>query len=804
VPDKTLSLDFRLPDPLPATLPVLPLLRGAALPGGVGPLTLGRPISADAAKAAGTWSPESRTDGHVLVALQVAPGDRPTRADLAPVATLARIVDTGRGRGGAPVVVVQGLTRVSLDGAAEPGDDGVLRLGFHVDEQPWPSGLRGEGVWRALRAAVTGEAAKIIGEERARAIASLPIRRATFVDCVASALPGDPDWRRTVLQTADPLARAELVLKRIEHDQDVAEARTAVEDRIRTEAHDQRREALLRAQLKAIQDELGEGSDDRLGDLRDKLAALDLPEDVREVVDRELARLDRLREGAPERSVAVDWLERISNLPWAVNAAQDADLTALEAALEESHYGLEDVKRQVVEHLAVRQLAGSGRADVLLLVGPPGVGKTSIGQAIAEATGRPLVRVALGGVRDEAELRGHRRTYVGARPGRIVEGLTRAGAADPVILLDEVDKLGRGWQGDPGAALLEILDPEQNHAFTDHYLEVPFDLSGALFVATANDLSQLPGPLRDRMEVLHIDGYTVSEKVRIVRGHLLPRLARNAGVDEDAVVFTDAALEDAIRGWTREAGVRSLQRTLGKVYRAAAVRKARGEDGDPLQVDVDDLPTYLGRRKITEDRAAEEPALAGVARGLAWTPVGGDVLMVEAATLPGSGRLVLTGQLGDVMKESARAALTYALSRADALSIDAAKALTQDVHIHVPAGGVPKDGPSAGVTMFTALTSLLTGRPVRADVAMTGEATLRGRVLPVGGIKAKVLAAHRAGAKRVILPRRNGPDLDDVPAQARDELEFVLVDHMDEVLEAALTPAAPAAANGSPDAVAVA
>jgi ATP-dependent Lon protease len=445
------------------------------------------------------------------------------------------------------------------------------------------------------------------------------------------------------------------------------------------------------------------------------------------------------------------------------------------------------VKRQVLEHLSVRKLAGSGRADVLLLVGPPGVGKTSIGNAIAEATNRKLVRVALGAMRDEAELRGHRRTYIGARPGRLIEGIRRAGAQDPVVLLDEVDKMGTGYRGDPAAALLEILDPEQNHAFVDHYLEVPFDLSKVLFIATANDLANVPGPLRDRMEVLEIAGYTREDKIVIAQRHLGKKLAENVGLGESDVVMTDDAIREAIAGWTREAGVRQLQRTLGRIWRAAAVKKAKGELNEPLVVDAKDLETYLGRRKV-HDEAHEVLSRPGIARGLAWTPVGGDVLYVEASTLPGKGSLILTGQLGDVMKESARAALTFTMANATSLGIPHDVMEDKDLHVHVPAGAVPKDGPSAGVTMFMAIASLLSGRPVRDDVAMTGEATLRGRVLPVGGIKAKVLAAHRHGVKRVLLPKGNEHDIEDVPKEARDDLEFILVDDMCAALDAALVP----------------
>ena len=559
---------------------------------------------------------------------------------------------------------------------------------------------------------------------------------------------------------------------------------------------DAEREVILRRQLKAIQDELGEGEGDEVSRIKERLDGLELPEEVKNAVDRELGRLQRMQGGSPERNTAVDWLEWIADLPWGKETSHDFDLNRVEFELDRTHHGLDDVKRQVVEHLAVRKLAGHGRADVLLLVGPPGVGKTSIAQAVADATDRKLVRIALGGVRDEAELRGHRRTYVGARPGRLIEGFRRAGTADPVVLLDEVDKLGRGWQGDPAAALLEILDPEQNHAFTDHYLEVPFDLSKSLFIATANDLSQVSGPLRDRMEIIEIDGYTPDEKVNIAKDHVLKKLAENVGLDEKDVVLDDEIIEQAIDGWTKEAGVRQLQRVLGKIFRAAAVKKAKSELQGPLAVTLEQLTGYLGKRRFF--RETHEVGLRpGVATGLAWTPVGGDVLYIEATAVPGQGKLVLTGQLGDVMKESAQAALTYVRSQASALGIDDEVFKTTDFHVHIPAGATPKDGPSAGVTMFTALASLLSGRPVREDVAMTGEVTLRGRVLPVGGIKAKVLAAYAHGLRRVVLPGRNEVDLDDIPEVIRREMTFVPVTHVDEVAAAALgaTPSIPTASD---------
>lgn len=769
-------LDFSVPDTLPSTLPLLALRRGVLLPGAAAPFLVGRARSLSALHA--------EHDGYILVAAQRDPVADPAPSDLLPTAVLARIVDRKQAGGQGVRAVLQGVARVDLTGF--PSTQPHLEATFQVVEEAWPTDPEGKGVLSAFRDEVTASAEVFGASAALPALLALP--RTLLIDAVAAALDGDADFQREVLVTHDPLARAERVLVQLVKAREAVAARDSIKERVQEATRDQQREFLLRQQLKAIQEELGQGGDDdELGRLKERLAETDLPEEVDEVVQREIRRLERLGNQSPERSVAIDWLEWIADMPWGRESAVDVDLSALEAALDKSHYGLDEVKKQVVEHLAVRKLAGSGRADILLLDGPPGVGKTSIGQAIADATGRKLVRVALGGVRDEAELRGHRRTYIGARPGRLVEGLRRAGTMDAVVLLDEIDKLGTGTWGDPSSALLEILDPEQNHAFVDRYLEVPFDLSKVLFVATSNDLSRVPGPLRDRMQILSIAGYSRREKLVIAREHLLPVVAKNAGMEADAVQFTDEALQAAIDGWTREAGVRELQRVLGKVYRRAAVLTAKGELDGALHVDVDDLETYLERRRFTE----EEPEVTkqpGIARGLAWTPVGGNVLYVEASTLPGRGNLVLTGQLGDVMKESARAALTYVLAHAESLGIPLDVLSDQDVHIHVPAGAVPKDGPSAGVTMFTTLASLLSGRPVRDDVAMTGEATLRGRVLPVGGIKSKVLGAHRRGMKRVILPKANERDVDEIPEEVRDELEILFVEQMSEVLEAALVP----------------
>lgn len=765
--------DIRLPETLPDVLPVIPLRKGALLPGGVLPMTLTRASSNAAALAARDL---------VLVAAQREAVETPHPSDLYPIAILARIVE----RPNSQSLVVLGLARVRLSGF--PATAPYLKAAFQVLKPGWPASNEAAALAAAIKQSLQETTERIWGSKSS--MASLPHRigdPALLVDAIAWLLETSPDWKRQQLLNLDPLSRGQDILQELARLREVRDAQESIQKKVKEEVGSQHREAVLRHQLKAIQDELGEGDkSDDLQRLRQKLADAALPEEVREVVDRELKRLERIHAQSPERSVALDWLEWVAEMPWGASSAVDVDLNALEDALKRSHHGLNDIKRQVLEHLAVRKLAGNGRADVLLLHGPPGVGKTSIGQAIADATGRKLVRVALGGVRDESTLRGHRRTYIGARPGRLVEGIRRAGTRDPVVLLDEIDKLGRGYQGDPASALLEILDPEQNHAFTDHYLDVPFDLSHALFIATANDLTTIPPPLLDRMEILEIAGYSAEEKRVIAKDHLWEKLARNAGLEPSDVEVAEDVVEDVIQGWTREAGVRQLQRALGRLFRAAAVKKARGELVAPLKISREDLSEFLGKRRLRPEERHEESSRPGVVTGLAWTPAGGDVLYVEADVIPGKGNLILTGQLGDVMKESARAALTYVMSHRASIGISDQAAEGVDVHIHVPAGAVPKDGPSAGVTMFTALASLFSGRAVWPGLAMTGEATLRGRVLPVGGIKSKVLAAHARGIQVVILPKANAIDLEEVPETVRSQMRFVLVEHMDEVLAAAL------------------
>ncbi|HEX6263728.1 MAG TPA: endopeptidase La, partial [Actinomycetota bacterium] len=576
-------------------------------------------------------------------------------------------------------------------------------------------------------------------------------------------------------------------------------AEVQVRERIRDEVagslEERQREMLLREQMAAIRKELGEdGTEDVLEEYRTKIADAGMPEDVRSQADRELGRLERTSEQSPEYGWIRTYLDWLLDVPWSSKTEDNLDIGSAREVLDADHEGLRDVKDRILEYLAVRKLrserglaetGGRGSGAILTLVGPPGVGKTSLGESVARALGRNFVRVSLGGVHDESEIRGHRRTYVGALPGRIVRALKDAGTKNPVMMLDEVDKVGADWRGDPSSALLEVLDPAQNHTFRDHYLDVDLDLSEVLFIATANVAETIAGPLLDRMEVIRIDGYTEDEKVAIARRHLLPRQVERNGLRPEEVEVTDDALRGVVGDYTREAGVRNLERELGKIVRKVATKLTAGEGGSTARVDAADLREYLGRQRFFFE-AAERTAVPGVATGLAVTGTGGDVLFIEATReeVPETGMgdgLTLTGQLGDVMKESARIALSYVRSHAEALDISADR-LRGRFHVHVPAGAVPKDGPSAGVAMTTALASLLTGRPVRAEVGMTGEVTLQGRVLPIGGVKQKVLAAHRAGLKEVILPARNEGDLDDVPEQVREEMTFHLAEAVDDVL----------------------
>jgi ATP-dependent Lon protease len=632
-----------------------------------------------------------------------------------------------------------------------------------------------------------------------------------LADAVTSWADQEIDAKVRILEAVDVDERLQLVLEWARQ----ALAELMMAERIRNDVAEgmdkAQRDFLLRQQMAAIRKELGDGDDDALDDYRAKAAELPLPEKVRAQVEREIDRLERGNGQSPEQSWIRTWLDRVLELPWGKVSEDQLDMAEARAVLDADHTGLDEVKDRIVEYLGVRKLraqrgmsvadetatstntARRGAGAIIALIGPPGVGKTSLGESVARAMGRSFVRVALGGVRDEAEIRGHRRTYVGAQPGRLVRAITEAGTMNPVVLLDEVDKLSAGgWSGDPASALLEVLDPAQNHTFRDHYLEVELDLSDVVFIATANVVETIASPLLDRMEVVRLDGYTEDEKVVIGRDHLLPAQLERNGLRSDEVVVPDDTIRRIVVDYTREAGVRNLEREIGKLLRKVAARVATDPTVVPITVGEEGIEPALGRPKFFAE-AAERTAVAGVATGLAVTGVGGDVLFIEASASPGESGLTLTGQLGDVMKESVQIALSFVRAHASELGVPS-DALDRRFHVHVPAGAVPKDGPSAGVTMTTALVSLLTDRPVRAAVGMTGEVTLQGRVLPIGGVKQKVLAAHRAGLTEVVLPKRNGPDLDDVPERVRAEMTFHLVDDVHEVLDIALEPAAELAA----------
>ena len=597
---------------------------------------------------------------------------------------------------------------------------------------------------------------------------------AALADLIASFMDITPPEKQEILETVELQRRLERISEMLGYRLEVLRLSRQISEQTKGKLDDRQREFLLREQLKTIQKELGEGEDAKaqeIAELTKKITEAKMPSEIEEHAKREVSRLDRMPEASGEYSMARTYLEWLTELPWSVESGKPIDIAEARRILDADHYGLQKIKRRILEYLAIHQLNPGGRSPILCFVGPPGVGKTSLGQSIARATGRKFVRVSLGGVHDEAEIRGHRRTYIGALPGNIIQGIRRAAACDCVMMLDEVDKLGRGIQGDPASALLEVLDPEQNSTFRDAYLGVPFDLSKVMFITTANVLDSIPGPLRDRMEVIDLPGYVEDEKFEIARRYLVTRQIEANGLKAEQAEIDDAALRAIIRDYTREAGVRQLEREIGAVLRSAAMRIAEGT-AHHVRIEPEDLTEILGPPRF-EGEVAMRTSIPGVATGLAWTPVGGDILFIEATRIPGNGQLILTGQLGDVMKESVQAALSLVKGRASSLGLDPGIFEKSDIHVHVPAGAIPKDGPSAGVAMFTALISLLTNRTVRSDTAMTGEISLRGLVLPVGGIKEKVVAAARASLSTVILPARNRKDYEDIPESARSSLRFV-------------------------------
>ncbi len=760
-------------EPPVSPFPILPLRTGVLFPGVVLTLPVGRERSLALLRAVGPGAIIG------LVAQHDANTSEPVEADLHRVGTYARVQRVVPVAQREVRVVLEGLGRFELTKVVQT-DPYWLAEGSPIEESNRDTTAARE-LAKALREHV--QELNVGRQDGSLASEDDP---GLLADQIAAGLGLGVDKEIRVLSAFDVEKRLSIVAELLTETKALHDVRRKIENDVRKEIGKNQREALLREQMRAIRKELGEGNDD-LSALRERLDKADLPEEVRTTAEREFKRLEAGGSQTPEHNVIRTYLEWITDLPWNVRAEVKEDVDQVAKKLDADHTGLDDVKKRIVEHMAVLKVAGNRRGTILCLAGPPGVGKTSLGQSIADATGRPLVRVSLGGVSDEAELRGHRRTYVGALPGRIVHALRKAKVKNPVLLLDEVDKLGQGWRGSPEAALLEILDPEQNKTFVDHYMELPIDLSEALFVCTANTLDSLPPALRDRLDVIEIAGYTADEKQHIARSHLVPKQLKEHALPDESVAITDAALQTIIREYTREAGVRQLNREIQKLVRAATLDLARRDtrEGFSATFDVEHLGKLLGKPKFFSD-LAERTSVPGVATGLAWTPVGGDILFIETSKMPGKGHIEITGQLGDVMKESARAALTYVRSNAQALGIDPAFLENRDVHIHVPAGGVPKDGPSAGVTIFTALTSLFTGRRVRSDTAMTGECTLRGRVMPVGGIKSKVLAAHRAGITRVILPAKNARDLEDVPEATRKEMEFVFAEDMSDVLAAAL------------------
>ncbi len=777
---------------LPATLPVLPLRGSVLFPSIVLPILVGRESTRLLVEEA------LETDRMIAVAALRDPSvDEPTLEHLQGVGCLARIVKVLRLPNGNLNVIAQGTARITI--------------GRPVAEAPY---IRAQCERIAEPEAETSVEveAQITSSHRLlqrlmEISSNLPVELETMAsaargpgelaDIIAAHVGFGQDDRQRLLETLQPNERLVLLLEMLSHQLQVLELSRKIESDVQGEIDRGQREAYLRERLRAIKRELGEDEDDaEIEELEKRITELDMPGAVEKVTRQELDRLGRMSPAAAEYHVLRSYIDWLLEMPWGTFTEDNLDLRAAAAHLDEDHYDLEKVKTRVIEYLAVRKLKPEKRGPILCFIGPPGVGKTSLGRSIASALGRRFVRLSLGGVHDEAEVRGHRRTYVGAMPGRIIQGIKRAGSMNPVFMLDEIDKVGQDFRGDPSAALLEVLDPEQNDTFSDHYLEVDFDLSRVLFIATANVPEDIPAVLRDRMEILEIPGYTAEEKVEIAQRYLLPRQLEDHGLDTALLDFDSDAIAAIVRDYTEEAGVRGLEREIATICRAQARKVAESlDDSDQspqgIAVYPADLHSFLGPVKFFTE-VAERTAVPGVAVGLAWTSSGGDILFIEATRMRGKGELQLTGQLGDVMKESALAALSYLRARAEELGIDDNAFKRHDVHIHVPAGATPKDGPSAGVTILVALASIFTGRPVASDLGMTGELTLRGLVLPVGGIKNKVLAARRAGLRRIVLPAKNEKDLEEIPEQVREGMEFHFVERVDEVLALALTGSPPA------------
>ncbi|UWU82726.1 endopeptidase La [Bradyrhizobium yuanmingense] len=772
--------DVKIPDD---ALIIVPVREMVLFPGAIAPITIGRAKSIAAAQQA------LREQRPIGIVLQRSPETNdPGPDDLYRVATIANIVRYITAPDGTHHIVCQGVQRARildfLPGTPFPA--------ARFQQIPEPTTTSPEIEARALnlqRQAI--EAIELLPQAPPELAAMFQGTSApgALADLATSFMDIKPQDKQEVLETIDLALRVEKVSKHLAERLEVLRISNEIGQQTKASFDERQREAILREQMATIQRQLGEGDGKQaeVTELTAAIAKANMPPEAEAHAKKELRRYERMPEAAGEAGMVRTYLDWLIELPWALPAEKPIDIKEARAILDADHFGLEKIKSRIIEYLAVRKLAPQGKAPILCFVGPPGVGKTSLGQSIARAMDRPFVRVSLGGVHDEAEIRGHRRTYIGALPGNIIQGIKKAGARNCVMMLDEIDKMGRGVQGDPSAAMLEVLDPEQNGTFRDNYLGVPFDLSRVVFIATANMLDQIPGPLLDRMELISLAGYTEDEKLEIARRYLVRRQLEANGLSAEQAEIEPEALKLIVKGYTREAGVRNLEREIGKVLRHAAVQVAEGTAAKVV-VTAKDITTVLGQPRF-EGEIALRTSVPGVATGLAWTPVGGDILFIEATRVPGKGGLILTGQLGDVMRESVQAALTLVKSRASQLGMDPQAFEKSDIHVHVPAGATPKDGPSAGVAMFTALTSLLTNRTVRSDTAMTGEISLRGLVLPVGGIKEKVVAAAAAGLKRVMLPARNKRDYDDIPKSARDTLEFIWLERVDEAIAAALEPA---------------
>jgi ATP-dependent Lon protease len=771
------------PIEIPEFLPILPLRNSVLFPNSIIPIDVGRKKSVKLVEEA--IAKEKPIIG--IVTQRDSRIEEPGPADLYTVGCAARILKVIKLAKDSFSVILQGVSRVRL-----------LELGLQdpymlakIQVLPDPPATPAE--FEALVANVKDVAKRVIKlmpelPKEAAALLDSVNEPGQLADLITSNLDVQVDEKQEILEIFDLKARLRRVLQFLSRQHEVLKVREKINTQVQEEMGRNQREYVLRQQLKAIKEELGEidetGGD--LDDFREKITTAKMPADSEKVALKQLERLKVMQPSSAEYTVTRTYLEWLVELPWSIVTEDKLDIPAARDILNADHYDLEKVKKRILEYLAVRKLKTDKKGPILCLVGPPGVGKTSLGKSIARALGRKFMRISLGGVRDEAEIRGHRRTYVGSLPGRIIQGMKKVGSNNPIFMLDEIDKLGHDFRGDPAAALLEVLDPEQNHAFSDHYLEVPFDLSKVMFIATANILDPVPPALRDRLEVLEIPGYTREEKLNIAKQFLMKKQVEEHGLTEARLVFDDDAVGEIIDSYTREAGVRNLEREVANVIRAVAVLVAEGKAQEKETVTLARIPEFLGPQKYLPE-IADRTAEAGVATGLAWTPVGGEILFIEATRMTGKGNLVLTGQLGDVMKESAQAALSFIRSHAKWLGIDDGLLERSDIHVHIPAGAIPKDGPSAGVTMFVSMVSMLTGKPVRSDVAMTGEITLRGLILPVGGIKEKFLAAHRAGIKRVIMPERNSKDVIDIPEQPKKEIEILYVKRMDELLPLVLT-----------------